>query len=58
MSELVAVLYKHGKDDYGIWQLDVPENVLTKIEKLLEPYSHRGCSVRGTLNDILKDYQK
>lgn len=50
-----AIVYKHGEDDYGIWQLDLPQEAIDKIENILSEYAHRGCSVRGTMKEILEE---
>lgn len=55
MSELVAMLYKHGNDDYGIWWLDLPQEAHDKIEVILDEYRNRGCSTRGTAADIANE---
>ena len=52
MPEMLAILYKHGKDDYGIWWLDLPEEAQNRIEAILDEYRHRGCSLRGNMKEI------
>lgn len=58
MPELVAMIYKHGKDDYGIWWLDLPQEVHEKIETILDEYRHRGCSTRGNAKEIAKEIEE
>lgn len=56
IPEMVGILYKHSNGDLGVWQLDLPETTIDKIENILDEYRHRGCSVRGTKSEIAKEF--
>lgn len=43
-----AIIYKHGTDDFELWQLDLPKEAMDLIETILDQYRDTGCSVRGT----------
>lgn len=53
--EMEAIVYKHGKNDYSVWQLDLPKEAIMEIENILNQYSHRGCSIRGSVDDLVKE---
>lgn len=57
MSDIVleGVLYKHGENDFELWQLDIPDEAINEIEAILDKYRHRGCSLRGTAREICDD---
>ena len=55
MAELIAVLYKHGYDDYELWDLDLPKEAIREIEGIFDRYRHTGCSTRGTLSQIKEE---
>lgn len=50
--ELYGIIYKHDADDFEFWQVDLPDSAIREIEEILDRYRNRGCSVRGTRNDI------
>ena len=50
-----AIIYKHGDNDFELWQLDSPTKVLTEIEVILDRYRDTGCSVRGTAEEIANE---
>lgn len=50
-----AIIYKHGDDDFELWQLDLPTEAMELIETILDQYRDTGCSVRGTANDIKEE---
>lgn len=54
--DLVAVVFKHGKDDYGLWQLDIPRSEKKKIMDILNKYDTTGCSIRGTATEIAEEF--
>ena len=47
-----AIIYKHGDDDFELWQLDLPSEAVALIETVLDQYRDTGCSVRGTSRQI------
>lgn len=51
------MLYKNDINDYEIWWHDLPQEALEQIEAILDNYRHRGCSLRGSLQDIIKDIE-
>ena len=53
-----SIIYKHGDDDYAIWQLDLPESAIREIESILDKYRHRGCSTRGRAKDLIAEYKR
>lgn len=55
---LEAIVYKSGNNDFELWQLDIPDEAINEIEAILDRYRHRGCSVRGTMKEIMEDYEK
>ena len=52
---LEAIIYKHGNDDFSIWYPDLPEEAQKEIEAILDVYTDRGYSVRGTAQDIASE---
>lgn len=44
---MTAIIYKHGHDDFEIWQPDIPAEAMERIEAILDEYRDTGCSVRG-----------
>ena len=55
---LDSIIYKHGKDDYAIWQLDLPSEAITEIETILDRYRDTGCSTRGRVKDLIAEYKR
>lgn len=49
---LEAIVYRHGENDFELWELDIPQTAIDEIETILNKYRHRGCSVRGTGREI------
>lgn len=47
-----AIIYKHGDDDFELWQPDLPTEALMEIETILDHYRDMGCSVRGNSRQI------
>lgn len=47
-----AIIYKHGDDDFELWQLDLPTKAMELIETILDHYRDTGCSVRGNSRQI------
>lgn len=56
--QMIAMLYKNDKNDYEIWWHDLPQEALEEIEAILDNYRHRGCSLRGSLQDIIEDIKE
>lgn len=56
--EMVGILYKYNNGDLGLWQLDHPDELLNKIQTLLDEYLNRGCSVRGTAQEIADEVEE
>lgn len=52
-ENFIGVVFKHGEDDYELWQFDIPENVM----KILEQNANEGCSTRGTWEQIKSDIE-
>lgn len=58
--EFIGLLFKHGEDDYELWQIDTPEQ-MRKIMELwqngnpCEILAIDGCSTRGTMEQIASD---
>lgn len=44
---VTAIIYKHGYDDFEIWQPDLPTEAMREIETILDKYRDTGWSVRG-----------
>ena len=55
VCELYGILFRHGKDDLGLWELDLPESAVDEIEKILVRYLDTGCSTRGSKKDIANE---
>lgn len=47
-----AIIYKHGDDDFELWQPNLPTEALREIEMILDRYRNTGCSVRGNSRQI------
>lgn len=58
MAKMVAIVFQHGEDDFELYQLDHPENVVEQMESILADWLHRGCSVRGTAKEIAKEMEE
>lgn len=52
-GNFIGLLFKHGEDDYELWQFDIPENV----RKILEQNGNEGYSTRGTWEQIKSDIE-
>lgn len=52
---LVGFIFQHGKDDYTLWSVDLPEHEREIIENILVKYDTRGFSVRGNSELQLKE---
>ena len=55
VCELYGILFRHGKDDFELWELDLPDSVIDEIEAILVNWLHRGCSLRGSKKDIANE---
>lgn len=62
--EFIGLLFKHGEDDYELWQIDTPEQMRKIMElwqngnpgEILATISPSdGCSTRGTMEQIASD---
>jgi hypothetical protein len=53
-----SIIYKHGDNNYSIWQLDIPDEAIMEIENILDKYRHRGCSTRGTVEDLVREWKE
>ena len=53
--EMLAILYKHKEGDYEIWWNDLPAEAIEQIGRILDEYRHRGCSLCGSLEDVIQD---
>ena len=49
---LIGFVYKHGENDYELWQHGIPERDLLEVEKILAKYALTGYGVRGTARNI------
>lgn len=62
--EFIGLLFKHGENDYELWQIDTPEQMDKMMElwhdgnpnEILAAISPSdGCSTRGTMEQIMSD---
>lgn len=54
---MITLVTKHGADDYDVWFAEIPENE-PLWQELLEKYENTGCSVRGTLADVMTEIKE
>lgn len=50
-----SVIFKHGNDDYSLWNPELSENQMKKLSDLLEEFQNNGSSIRGSKEDILAE---
>ena len=58
VPKLVAVVHKLDDDNYSLWQLDLPQSAIDKIEQILSEYDTCGCSISGTKEQIIDEITK
>jgi len=53
--DMLAILYKRGDGNYEIWWNDLPKEAQERIACILDEYGHRGCTLCGSLEDVVQD---
>ena len=57
-NKLVAVVHRLDDGNYSLWQLDMPESALDEIQQILDRYDTCGCSICGSVEDIIDELTK
>lgn len=54
---IVGIMFQHGNgNDFGYWNgFSLSEEDNEAIQKILMKYDTEGCSVRGTLEEVVED---
>ena len=50
-----SIIYRNDSGTFTLWQLDIPETELAKIEAILMKWDCRGCSITGTAEEIAEE---
>lgn len=54
--DLIGFVFCHGKDDYGFWEVVLPERERNQIMDILANYETWGCSIRGTAAELCEEF--
>lgn len=59
MDKLCGFVWCHGEKDFSAWEVDLPDYIIERIEKILENYAMEGTSVRNVwdmkFNEVFTD---
>ena len=59
MCRIAGIVIEHGKDDFGYWTgFSLTEDEENAIWNILNKHDIEGCSVRGTMEEIIADIKE
>ena len=54
--DLIGFVFCHGNNDFGFWEVLLPERERNQIMDILANYETWGCSIRGTAAELCEEF--